>query len=106
MSFKPFYIHRQNNLPKRKRNHSMSAGFTMLIEPSEIPRTINVRVTLCSIKDEFSRKKGREEVSKKAVLAVNPRDLPKLIADTENKLYGGKLPLAYGYEEWVYKYML
>lgn len=113
MSFKPFFIHRRNhqNTKAIKMSKKMFTGFTVYVSPSDVPRTVNVQVAMCSRLDAFCRKTGREQALAKVPLAVNPRELPKFIADLENKMNDYDPHVGYNYvqsrdEEWLFKYML
>lgn len=88
--FKPFYIHEIVKYDKPGAN-----GFTAYIEPSDDPRTVKFRVVVCSNKDPFCKKTGREEVDKKTFELVNIRELTELLAEYYIKVNYSKI-----YRNW------
>lgn len=88
--FKPFYIHEivtdRTNAPN---------GFTAYIEPSDELRNVRFRVVVCSNKDPFCKKTGREEVNKKNYEVVNIRKVTELLAQYYIKVHYNR-----AYENW------
>lgn len=72
----------------------------MFVQPSHNPRMIKVQVAMCSPKDNFCKKVGREQALQHEIKEINARDLPKTIADYMAKTTWGR-----GHET-QYTYML
>jgi hypothetical protein len=104
MKFKPFYIHYQNPYID---HHSNTHGFTAYIAPGKKKRECNVQISMCSKKDQFCKKIGREEAHKTVKITCNPRQVAKILG--EAKQYSTGLFSWRGNEAdyyYVYKYML
>lgn len=76
--FKPFYIHRHH--PAGKLPNRSPRGFTALISPSSIERSVNMQVTFCSPKDQFVKKEGRRLAALAKIETINKRDVPRMFA--------------------------
>ena len=102
-SFKPFFIH--YNRPARKGDRSKlrhsPRGFTAYIQPSELPRHVQVQVAFCSTQDEFSKKEGRSFAVKAEIAAINARTIPTLLAACRAACEGQK-----AHDESAYHYVL
>jgi len=87
MSFKPFYIYRNN--PRRHDDSGatkrMPRGFTAKIEPSKEKHKVLVSISFCSYKDEFVKKKGRELVDLLPGQLVNARDVARVLSEASNR---------------------
>ncbi len=79
--FKPFYIHRHHLPGKLSNRHPR--GFTAYIEEAIDSSFVNVRVALCSPKDQYSRKLGRQQAQISVQEVINKRELPKILAGLE-----------------------
>lgn len=79
MSFKPFYVHKfrqPGKLPNR-----FPRAFTAFISPnSGDDRKVDMQVTFCAPKDQFSKKQGRSYAAKAPVETFNKRDVPKILS--------------------------
>jgi hypothetical protein len=104
MKFKPFYIHYQN--PYIDHHHN-TRGFTAYIAPGKKKRECNVQISMCSKKDQFCKKIGREEAHKTVKITCNPRQIAKILGEAQQYCLGmggfGDYEYQYYY---VYKYML
>jgi hypothetical protein len=79
VSFKPFYIHAHRG--PGKITGGGFRGFTVHISPNEAdPRSVFVRATICSPKDQFCKKEGRSQVATKIGHPLNKRQLPEYLA--------------------------
>lgn len=105
MTFKPFFIHFNRPVSKSdnsKLRHS-PRGFTAYIQPSALERTVQVQMTFCSAADEFRKKEGRDKAQQAVIEAVNPRDVPELLAKAAEAC--GDWPFRNQYL-YVLKYMI
>lgn len=87
-------------------------GWTAYVEPGD-DRNIRVRITVCSNKDHFCRKTGREEVMKKEPEIMNARKLGAFLAKHQapidypfHKDKEGNLRYLEGFFAYLYKYMV
>lgn len=111
MSFKSFFVHlHSQDLSRRvfpSRERRLAIGATFHIAPvSSSDRLVAVRCTLCSPKDTFSKKAGRENALKADPIIINKRDVPGLIAELSK---GNVCGYAFDHEgayTYLYKYML
>lgn len=92
--FKPFFVHINPHAPG-KRTNKHPRGATMYVSPSEDERICQVQVALCSPKDEFNKKIGRETAMKAGIKIVNRRMVPKLA-----KRLAGECKAPWGYYEY------
>ena len=84
-NFKPFFVH--HILPHWAiTSKHFPRGFTAYISPCS-DRTISVQVAMCSGKDEFVKKTGRETALLKAPEIINPRTLPYYLSEIRYKLF-------------------
>lgn len=106
----PFFVHATTpNFSYRQSAaiRRMAKGATFFINP--VPgndRLVELRFTLCSNKDVFCKKTGREEVIRKHPVVINKRDVPTLIAEVVSgnvAMHHYVTPTDYYY---LYKYML
>ncbi len=102
--FKPFFVH--FNRPVRRTDSSklrhLPRGFTIKVSPGDEPRTVKVQTAWCSARDEFVKAQGRQFAEAAAVNVINPRELPKFVADAEDKCYGLTKPALFGEETRLY----
>jgi hypothetical protein len=105
VEFKPFFIHFSRAVTKHDTNmrRSKPRGFTAYIQPSILPRNVQVGVSFCASADEFTKRIGRELAARAEILACNPRELPTLLAQCANScgLYAEEK-----YSEFDYLYVL
>jgi hypothetical protein len=86
VNFKPFFVHEQNKLRNSTKRFS---GFTAYVEPVRgKPRTIAVRVTMCSKHDAYCKRVGRDECLLKDSVEINARDLEDFLEVYHHDLYG------------------
>lgn len=102
MFFMPRYIHRQFTYPGRKYR-----GFSVYLMPSDYPDVVNIQITFCSIKDQFSKARARAVLANKPILTLPVKHLPSTLAALEFKVAEMPLP-AYASNRWawVWKYFL
>jgi hypothetical protein len=101
--FKPFFVHFNRPVTKAdkgKIKHS-PRGFTAYIQSSALERHVQVQVAWCSTLDEFVKKAGRKYAVDADIVAFNPRELPKLMAQCANTCWASDV-----YEESDYLYLL
>ena len=103
------YIHHKTPCGKHFK------GFSVLMEPTEILGSVKLRVTYCSMKDQFCRHVARVNLSRKSAFCLPIRNLPSLLQQCEDNCYEGpvwdlfedKGALIYGNQwAWVWKYFL
>lgn len=79
MSFKPFYIHRYHQPGKLPNRHTR--GFTAFVSPiNGDNQHVQIQASLCSPKDQFSRKLGRQHAETTTAEVIRKRDLPNILA--------------------------
>lgn len=96
--FKPFYIHKQTRLKETGKFR----GFSAYIEPSEDHRKVLIKITYCSRKDEFCRKKGREALAQMESKEINSRTLPAALDEAWLKCYGLSAVVNVGHSSNMY----
>lgn len=106
--FKPFFFHHDvlkgvrraalNNMSAEMRHRPR--GVTVFVQPNEHPHKIDVQTALCSPKDGFSKKVGRDTALSHPVVTINARELPKFLGEQVVKTTWG-----YGNEQ-QFHYML
>lgn len=101
--FKPFFVHFNRPVSKAdsSRLRHSPRGFTAYIQPSALERHVQVQVAWCSAKDEFVKKDGRSYATQADIVAFNPREIPKLMAQCTNTCWAEEV-----YEERDYLYLL
>lgn len=78
MSFKPFYIHCHKG-PGKLANRN-PRGFTVKISPSDSEREVNIQLTMCAPKDQYSKKEGRSFAEAAPAEKYNKRKVPAILA--------------------------
>lgn len=105
-SFKPFYIHHNNNVCVKKltaAERQFRRGFTAKVEPGTTPRTVKVAVAFCSMRDEFVKALGRSTVEALPREEINVRHLPKWLLDQHQQcLWAGN----HAWDQDKYNYAL
>jgi hypothetical protein len=104
MKFKPFYIHEQVAAGGTNKR-----GFTAYIAPGKKKRECHIQISMCSTKDQFCKKTGREEAHKAVVLTCNPRQIAKVLSEAYVFCVYGAAQNADWAEHryfYVYKYMI
>lgn len=81
--FKPFYVHVNFNKPGPLEGRVFRAA-TLLVSPDENEQMCKVQVAVCSKKDEFVKRMGRDYAAKAPAQLTNKRALPGLVADVAN----------------------
>lgn len=110
--FKPFFFHHDELRGMSKQTlkelstvqRHRPRGFTMFVQPSDNPRMIKVQVAMCSPKDNFCKKIGREQALQHEIKEINARDLPKTIGEFVSKTTWG-CAWARGYD-YMLKYVI
>lgn len=105
---KPFFIHhiRQQHKTDNSVRRHLPKGFTAHISPVNdvnVPnrdRMVQLAITFCSNKDEFSKHAGRLAVLELIPEVVNKRDVPALLAQAYNYVEGVMLVKETG-EVWA-----
>ncbi len=99
---KPFFVH---ILPSKYqfRPHKYN-GATVFVQPGG-ERTVNVQVAVCSKKDPYNKKIGRETALSHPCKLVNKREFPKFLAGLQGYVDNAKDPLPSTFE-YIYKYLL
>lgn len=109
MFFKSRFIHFQSNILGNKYN-----GFSVRLSPSYDPSLVDFQYTLCSRKDQFCKKKAREQLyNTAAVMSIPIRSLPDTLAALEFKVYGQENLLkrvdhkhVSNHWAWIWKYFV
>lgn len=79
MSFKPFYIHRYHQPGKLPNRHTR--GFTAMVSPiTEDNSKVRVQAALCSPKDQFCKRLGREQAARNSSMDIPKWQLPRVLA--------------------------
>lgn len=105
--FKPFYVHINHGpgpLPSK-----WARGATILVSPIEgDDRNVHMQVTVCSRKDQFCKKTGREEAAKQEKFVVNKRVVPHRVADIGGLTINTPKSTQWnrGVYDYLYRYML
>lgn len=85
--FKPFFVH-QYREPGKLPNRS-PRGFTVWVTPDQhIKGNILVNTAWCSPKDEFSKKKGREQAMNSWPISMRPQQLPVHLVNCFSNVWG------------------
>lgn len=92
-SFKPFYIHKQTHVA-----HGKYKGFSAYIEPAEDQRKVLIKITYCSKKDEFCKRKAREQLARMESKEINSRAIVRELDKAWYTCLDAALP-TYG-EQW------
>jgi hypothetical protein len=91
VNFKPFFVNEQNRYIWLRDPRWHYAGFTAYVEPVHgEPRTIAVRVAMCSKHDAFCKRVGRIECMSKEPVHINARDLEDFLEVYHADVYGHK----------------
>ena len=89
--FKPFFVHQYREpgkLPNRQPR-----GFTVWVTPDQhIKGNILVNTAWCSPKDEFSKKKGREQAMNSWPISMRPQQLPVHLSNCSKNVWGYASP--------------
>ena len=101
MSFKPFFIHFQ--VPHYLVKKHGKRGFTAYIQPSALPRHVQVQATFCAAEDEFRKSTGRVMAMAAQTEAINTRRLPELLASLSHVAGMSRMAETYHY---VLKYVV
>ena len=106
--FKPFIIHYNPHRPGKRPNNHAIRGYTAYIQPATgDSRSCVVSVALCSPKDQFCKKLGRETALGAVQQTINKRDLPRVLVDLDNKCHGFTWTTGRTYaRDYVLKYVI
>ena len=98
---KPFYVH---IIPEQfiNKKHLKYSGATLWFTEKD-ENEVFAYVTLCSKKDQFQRKLGRENVTKNDPVVIHKRQVAKFAALVDCKVFGQ--PEEYA-DEISYMYLL
>ena len=84
--FKPFYVH--CNSGTGKMPNRSPRGYTLYISADpDNNRLCRVQGALCSPKDQFNKKIGRETAMSSEIKIINKRDLPTLVGRLDQVVY-------------------
>lgn len=105
MTFKPFYVHYNNRSPLRNKHNPR--GFTAFVRPVD-DKLIGVRIVMCSGKDQFCKKTGREFAARAEEQFINPRDLARFLLVYECDVHGIDYNFVMSDHSWdyLYRYMV
>ena len=85
-------------------------GWSVLLEPAESPDSVKLRVTFCSMHDQFCKKTAREALETKGNVWHMPvRSLPSKLEEFDSMCEGIKAKrsiMAGNLWAWVWKYFL
>lgn len=85
---KTFYLHCFEN-SKLQRQYCRHMGFTAKISQTDRLHVVNVQIAMCSKKDNYSRKTGREVCETKPVIEVHLKDLGAFLQKTHDAIFFG-----------------
>lgn len=77
--FKPFYVHYNPYLPGVKLKSFHNRGFTAKLSPTEDNKVV-LQVALCSPKDQFCKRVGREVADEADELIISKTAVPGVLA--------------------------
>ena len=83
---KTFYLHDYDIFSKRNemRHNGFTAKINQLIEK---PNYVGVQIAICSNKDNYCRKTGREVCATKPVVEMHLKDLAVFLQKVSNEVY-------------------
>lgn len=104
---KTFFVHHNRKVFKTDNSHRrhQPKGMTICVSEHPDPRQVNVQITFCSNKDEYSKRAGRDAAQAAPKEPINKRALPFVVSTAANHVEGHALTWDQQYY-YLYKYLM